>query len=287
MIYGSTHFFMVLHFLLTSFVSLNSLSGQWNTVKNVLVVLLEVMSLTHHDWNLSGMIIFVKVSHNRTAQTLLGHLGEMRIPLLRRMACNGGCWTPCSRKESHKIQTRVIVCVSDQSQCYGCGLSRGLYCRHCELPKARTGCLESAWPVMDATGNNNNKKKRISWFLAWGKLLVKCAVESADQLSWNMLAFGVGFESVKPLKFFLLLNLPFRESHWKVGTCCSTQKEAERNKILSIFPLGLQILWEGWVLLNDGGDNVAFPAQRAAAGAGIGIGIHSPDDLLAPLLLHI
>lgn len=125
-------------------------------MKNVLVELLEVMSLTHHDWNLSRMIIFVKVSHNRTAQTFFGHLGEMRIPVLRRM----GCCTPCSRKESHKIQTRVIVCVSDQGQCYGCGLSHGLYCRHCELPKARTGCLESAWHVMDATGNNNKKKKK-------------------------------------------------------------------------------------------------------------------------------
>lgn len=40
-------------------------------------------------------------------------------------------------------------------------------------------------------------------------------------------------------------------------------------------------------MLNDGGDNVAFPAQRAAAGAGIGIGLGSGEESTALMIFWL
>lgn len=64
---------------------------------------------------------------------------------------------------TRSIQT-FCVCVYCLDQWYGCASPMSFYCMPCELFKARTGYLETAWHVVDITGKN--RKKRISCFLA-------------------------------------------------------------------------------------------------------------------------
>lgn len=138
-------------------------------MKNILVELLKVSDLTHDDWNLWIIIIFVKVNHNRIVPSYFGIYERWES------LCSGECdmtVVPFHAVEKNSTRSRQAysLCVYCLGQWYGCAYPMSFYCTHCELFKARTGCSETAWHVVDITGKKRGKK-RISQFLAWGKLL--------------------------------------------------------------------------------------------------------------------
>lgn len=140
--------------------------------------------------------------------------------------------------EENSTRSRQTSCVHVYAQWYGCACPMSFYGVHCELLKARTGCLETVWYVIDITGNN--RKKPIFYFLAWGKLLTNFLWEVLTELKYAYIQHRIWEPSLELKLEKWLHDSPFRENDWEVGACCLIQKEAEHNKIFNIFPLGLR-----------------------------------------------